>query len=71
MFFDVLDAIALVAKPLCWTFSTQPFDEGGSSAGHMLREVYHVNSFQNDVISLHGIRGSEGWPVEFVMESTK
>ena len=61
MLFDVLDAVALVAKPLCRALTTQPFDERGSGAGHMLGEVYHVDAFQNDVVSLHGVRGSKGW----------
>lgn len=63
MFFDVLDAITLVAKSLCWALTTQSLDERVGCAGHMLREIYHVNPFQDDVVGLHWVGGSEGWPV--------
>ena len=65
MFFDVLDAILLVAESFCWIFATKFANNSDGCFGNMPRELNLLNTTQNNVVDLHGITGCEGWPENY------
>ncbi len=40
----------------------EPLDDGKSSLGDVPRKLELIDSSQDDVVDLHRVRGSEGWP---------
>lgn len=57
--FDVHNAIFAIPQALCWIVTTKPLDQIVSITADLLRKLNHINSLQNDVVGLHGIRARE------------
>ena len=62
MFLDILDPIFLVSQPLSGVLSAKPLDDVDGSFCDVARKVDLVDAAQNDVVNLHWVAGSEGWP---------
>jgi len=60
---DILDAPSLVTKALRGNIAAEAFDKLHGPAGDMLGKGYHVNALQDEVVRLHGIRGTKWWAV--------
>ena len=61
---DLVDAVFLVAQPLCWVLLAEPFDDADGRLGDVARKVDLVDATQNDIVDLHGITGSERRPAK-------
>ena len=62
MFFDIVDAAALITEAFCGRFAAQALNEGLRRATDDAWEVDLVDTLQDDVVRLHRISGRERRP---------
>jgi len=59
VFLDVDNSVLAVTEPLSRVLTTQSFDECVRTTTDLLRELDHIDAFQNDVVRLHRIGAGE------------
>ena len=55
MFLYVHNAVLAISKAFCRVIATQTLDQVVGIAAYFLREFNDINSFEDDIVCLHGV----------------